>query len=283
MTELIKAGHVFIAQPPLFRIKKGKEEKYLHHEKELTEELMSSATDDLVVILPTANRELRGSDLVDRVHDLMDFRKVRGKLNRKVGNSKLLDQLIKSIGQMVGSEPDWQELLRSQENLQKIAVSLNEAGFETEITYDEEHTLFGLTVRNGVGSPIPISYESLSAAEWKQFLNLYRRVAEFRDGEIIVKDGDKEIELESEGQLIDYVVNSGKKSLTIQRYKGLGEMNPNQLWETTMNPDTRTLLQVNIDDAIETDEIFTILMGDQVEPRRRFIEDNALNVKNLDI
>ncbi|MFB3905032.1 MAG: DNA topoisomerase (ATP-hydrolyzing) subunit B [Acidobacteriota bacterium] len=283
MTELIKAGHVFIAQPPLFRIKKGKEEKYLHHEKELTEELMASATDDLVVILPTSNRELKGSALVDCVHDLMDFRKVRGKLNRKIGNPKLLDQLIKSLGQMVGSEPDWQELLRSQENLQKIASSLNEAGFETEITYDEEHTLFGLLVRNGVGSSIAISYESLSAAEWKQFLNLYRRVAEFRNGGIIVKDGDKESRLENEGQLIDYVVNSGKKNLTIQRYKGLGEMNPTQLWETTMNPDTRTLLQVNIDDAIETDEIFTILMGDQVEPRRRFIEDNALNVKNLDV
>ena len=138
-------------------------------------------------------------------------------------------------------------------------------------------------MRNGSGSPVPISYESLSAAEWKQFLNLYQRVAEFREGDIVVKDGDKETRLENEGQLIDYMVNSGKKSLTIQRYKGLGEMNPTQLWETTMNPDTRTLLQVNIDDAIETDEIFTILMGDQVEPRRRFIEDNALNVKNLDI
>lgn len=283
MTELIKAGHVFIAQPPLYRIKKGKEEKYLHHEKELTEELMASATEDLIVNLPSASRELKGSELVDSVHNLMDFRKVRGRLNRKVGNSKLLDQLIKSLAQMVGSEPDWQDLLKSQENLQKIASALNEAGFETEITYDEEHTLFSLMVRNGVGSPIPISYESLSAAEWKQFLNLYRRVAEFRDGAIVVKDGDKETNLENESQLIDYVVNSGKKNLTIQRYKGLGEMNPTQLWETTMNPDTRTLLQVNIDDAIETDEIFTILMGDQVEPRRRFIEDNALNVKNLDI
>ncbi|RPJ86807.1 MAG: DNA topoisomerase (ATP-hydrolyzing) subunit B, partial [Acidobacteria bacterium] len=164
MTELIKAGHVFIAQPPLYRIKKGKEEKYLHHEKELTEELMASATEDLVVVLPTSGREFKGSELVDCVHGLMDFRKVRGKLNRKVGNSKLLDQLIKSLSEMVGSEPDWQELLRSQENLQKIGSSLNEAGFETEVTYDEEHTLFGLTVRNGVGSPVPISYESLSSA-----------------------------------------------------------------------------------------------------------------------
>jgi len=283
MTELIKAGHVFIAQPPLYRIKKGKEEKYLHHEKELTEELMASATEDLVVTSSTSSREFKGSDLVDSVHNLMDFRKVRGKLNRRIGNSKLLDQLIKSLSELVGSEPDWQELLRSRENLEMIASALNEAGFETEITYDEEHTLFGLVVRNGAGSPVPITYESLSAAEWKQFLILYQRVADFRDGQIIVKDGDKETKLESEGQLIDYVVNSGKKSLSIQRYKGLGEMNPTQLWETTMNPDTRTLLQVNIDDAIETDEIFTILMGDQVEPRRRFIEDNALNVKNLDI
>ncbi|RPI29844.1 MAG: DNA topoisomerase (ATP-hydrolyzing) subunit B [Acidobacteria bacterium] len=283
MTELIKAGHVFIAQPPLYRIKKGKEEKYLHHEKELTEELMTAATEDLTVLLPESNREFKGADLVDRVHDLMEFRKVRGKLNRKIGNSKLLDQLVRSLGEMVGSEPNWQDLLRRQENLDKIATSLTDAGFETEITFDEEHSLFGLSVKDGSSGPIPISYETLSAAEWKQLLNLHQRVAEFRDRGIVIKDGDKETRVENEGQLIDYVVNSGKKGLTIQRYKGLGEMNPTQLWETTMNPDTRTLLQVNIDDAIETDEIFTILMGDQVEPRRRFIEDNALNVKNLDV
>ncbi len=89
--------------------------------------------------------------------------------------------------------------------------------------------------------------------------------------------------INNEGELVDYIVAAGKKNVVIQRYKGLGEMNPRQLWDTTMNPDTRTLLQTRIEDAIETDEIFTILMGDQVEPRRKFIEDNALNVKNLDI
>jgi len=89
--------------------------------------------------------------------------------------------------------------------------------------------------------------------------------------------------INNEGELVDYIVAAGKKNVVLQRYKGLGEMNPRQLWDTTVNPDTRTLLQTRIEDAIETDEIFTILMGDQVEPRRKFIEDNALNVKNLDI
>ena len=283
MTELIKAGHVYIAQPPLYRIKKGKEEKYLHHEKELTEELMASATEDLTVILPESNLELRGPVLVESVHQLMEFRKVREKLNRKIGNSRLLDVLLQGLGEMVGTEPNWQEFLSSQENLEKISSALSDLGFESEISFDEEHSLFGLSVRNGSNSPVAISYESLSSGEWKQLLLLYQKIAQFRNHGIVVKDGEKETRLENEDQLINYIIDSGKKNVTIQRYKGLGEMNPSQLWETTMNPDTRTLLQVNIDHAIETDEIFTILMGDQVEPRRRFIETNALNVKNLDV
>jgi DNA gyrase subunit B len=99
----------------------------------------------------------------------------------------------------------------------------------------------------------------------------------------VIREKEKETTINSEGELLDYVVGAGKRNLTIQRYKGLGEMNPQQLWETTMDPDKRTLLQVNIDNLIETDEVFTILMGDQVEPRREFIETNALNVKNLDV
>ena len=244
---------------------------------------MTNATQDVVIELEKAGRSFQGDVLIDRMHELMEFRKVHGKLNRKIGNSKLLDELMTSLGKLIAAEPNWQDFLKSRENLEKIGSTLADAGFETEISYDEEHSLFGMQVRNGSGGPLTLNYESLSAAEWRQLLSLYHRIAEFRMQPIKVKDGDKETVLENEVALIDYIVNSGKKNLTIQRYKGLGEMNPTQLWETTMDPDTRTLLQVNIDDAIETDEIFTILMGDQVEPRRKFIEDNALNVKNLDV
>ena len=128
-----------------------------------------------------------------------------------------------------------------------------------------------------------IHYDLLSSAEFKQLFGLYRKVEEFRGSPLLIKEKDKETVINNEGELVDYIVAAGKKNVGIQRYKGLGEMNPRQLWDTTMNPDTRTLLQTRIEDAIETDEIFTVLMGDQVEPRRKFIEDNALNVKNLDI
>jgi DNA gyrase subunit B len=283
MTELIKAGHVFIAQPPLYRIKRGKEEKYLHHERELTEELMANATHKLTVELREANRRYQGEELVNRIHDLMEFRKVHAKLNRKIGNGSLLDLLLSRLIELAGTGPDWQDFLRERANLEKIAAWLNQSGFESEITFDEEHSLYALQVRSGSGATVSVSYESLAAAEWKQLLALYGKIAEFRTHSIFVVDGEKETRLENDRQLVEYIVESGKKNLAIQRYKGLGEMNPTQLWETTMDPDSRTLLQVNIDDAIETDEIFTILMGDQVEPRRRFIEDNALNVKNLDV
>ena len=138
-------------------------------------------------------------------------------------------------------------------------------------------------VRWGHASPVLIHYNLLSSAEFKQLFSLYQKVEEFRGGGLTIREKDQETVIESEAELVHYVVAAGKKNLSMQRYKGLGEMNPEQLWETTMNPDTRTLLQARIEDAIETDEIFTVLMGDQVEPRREFIEKNALNVKNLDI
>lgn len=284
MTQLIQNGHVYIAQPPLYRVKKGKEELYLHRERELTEYLMKRAIEDVVVILPEAGREYRGEDLIKRVHALIEFHKIYDKLDRKLGNGNLLNAILAfaAAGTRKNAlESFLGELFATRENLSSLAGSLEKLPYTCEVVYDEEHSIYELVVRNGY--PVSLNHALLSSAEFRQLLHLYQEVEEFQRPPLIVREKDQETSLDSDARLVELIVGAGKKNLTIQRYKGLGEMNPQQLWETTMNPDTRTLLQVSIAAAIETDEIFTILMGDQVEPRRKFIEENALNVRNLDV
>jgi DNA gyrase subunit B len=128
-----------------------------------------------------------------------------------------------------------------------------------------------------------INWEGLSSVEWQRLFQLYSEMAPFDKPPFLVGENGSIVSVASREELLDYILSLGKRNLTVQRYKGLGEMNPEQLWETTMNPESRTLLRVSIDDAVQTDAIFTILMGDAVEPRRKFIEENALNVRNLDI
>ena len=129
------------------------------------------------------------------------------------------------------------------------------------------------------GNKVSLNWEFLSSAEWQRLFELYSEMAPLEKPPLTVKENGNSVAVNSREELLNYLLALGKKDLTMQRYKGLGEMNPEQLWETTMNPETRTLLKVSIDDAVQTDAIFTILMGDAVEPRRRFIEDNALNVR----
>ena len=286
MTPLIQAGHVFIAQPPLYRVKKGKEERYLHSELELTEYLMSKATEDLVVSISETNKKYKGPALVEKMHRLMDFRAIYEKLSRKLGDPFLVDQLLERIA----GRPDFKNkgsffrgYLAEADNLNDLIKILEKAKYKAQITYDEEHSLHKLKLSSGHISDVAVDYDLLSSAEFRQLFGFCRKVAEFRGATLSIRENGNETLIGNEGELVDYVVKAGKKNLTLQRYKGLGEMNPQQLWETTMDPDRRTLLQVNIENAIETDEIFTILMGDQVEPRRKFIEENALNVKHLDI
>jgi DNA gyrase subunit B len=286
MTELINAGHVYIAQPPLYRVQVGKRETYLNREKELTEFLMKRATENVKVSLSRAGLEFEGEELVDKLHELMDFQKIHDKINRKMGGNGLLHHLLGELAETIESEGRGflgDAFLAEQRTLNETAESLIRKGLDAEVLYDEEHSLYELKVSMGGSAPLMINHEFLASAEWKQLLELYLRTQEFRGTGLVVNENDQETHLDNPEGLIDHVVAAGKRGLSLQRYKGLGEMNPVQLWETTMNPETRTLLQVNIEDAFETDEIFTILMGDQVEPRRRFIEDNALNVKNLDI
>jgi DNA gyrase subunit B len=165
----------------------------------------------------------------------------------------------------------------------KVEGALDKAGYKTELTTDDEHSLWEIETVSNTGVNLVIDWNLASYVEFQKAVELYRTLeddlaAPFTSG----TNGNSE-EVPTREALLEKVLTAAKKDLTIQRYKGLGEMNPEQLWETTMNPEKRTLLEVRIDDAVETDEIFTVLMGDAVEPRRKFIEDNALDVRNLDV
>ena len=153
------------------------------------------------------------------------------------------------------------------------------------IRKDEAHGLFELQVRSATRGKreFAIGYELVSGVEFKNLRGLYREILDVARAPVIVAENGNETRLDSKEKLLDHLMESGKKGLVIQRYKGLGEMNPEQLWETTMDPKTRKLLQVRIEDAVAADTIFSVLMGDEVEPRREFIEQNALEVTNLDV
>ncbi len=286
MEQLVQAGHVFIAQPPLYRVKRGSDERYLHNEDQLRDYLMDKATQDLVVSVSKTGKAYERADLIDKMHALMAFRTIYEKLSRKLGDGRVVDQLLEHIlaqSNFKNGDDFYRSYLAEQKNVKALAAVLEKEGYEGEITHDEEHSLNKLQVRMGHAAPVMIHYDLLCSAEFKQLFGLYRKVEEFRGVPLLIQEKDKETVINNEGELIDYIVAAGKKNVSLQRYKGLGEMNPQQLWDTTMNPETRTLLQAKIEDAIQTNEIFTVLMGDQVEPRRKFIEDNALNVKNLDV
>ncbi len=286
MIDLIRGGHVYIAQPPLYRVQAGKKERYLHREKELTEYLMSRATENVVVRIPDTGSEYEGSVLVERMHDLTDYRRLFDKVNRKVGGNGLLSGLLGRLAERFQGTVDAGDMdafLRDRKELDRVVEAMLGEALTVEVVEDEEHSLFELKISQGSAVPTVIDHNLLASAEWLQLVRLYRKILEFSNQELVIHEGERETSVCGEGALLNHILLAGRKGLSIQRYKGLGEMNPIQLWETTMNPESRSLLRVNIEDAIETDEIFTILMGDQVEPRRKFIEENALNVKNLDI
>jgi DNA gyrase subunit B len=280
MMELIERGYVFIAQPPLFKVKKGKKEWYIKDEKTLTRELMRSATEDVEVKIGKSGQLLQSRQLTTFLNNLVDYKAFSEKLEKRLRDRTLVPLLIES-----GLET--KSHLVDKKNLERLAGKIMDLGYETEIIYDQEHSLYNLVISGGSGNGSyrrVVDLDFISLAEFKRAVTLTHSLKEYDAPPFIVegKNGSR-TELTSREQLLESILSSGKKDFTIQRYKGLGEMNPGQLWETTMNAETRTLLQVRIDDAVETDEIFTVLMGDAVEPRRKFIEDNALDVRNLDI
>jgi DNA gyrase subunit B len=204
-----------------------------------------------------------------------------------VQNAELLDRVLQFVageGALLASGFSLRQLFEDRDLLGEMGRVLEEIGYRFEIHRDEERGLHSLVVeKDDNEQELVIDWELLSSAEWQRLFELSSEIAPLEKPPFSISENGASISIDSREGLLSHILSQGRKELTIQRYKGLGEMNPGQLWETTMNPDSRTLMKVSIDDAVQTDAIFTILMGDSVEPRRRFIEENALNVRNLDV
>jgi DNA gyrase subunit B len=253
----------------------------------MEEFLMQRATDGVVVTAEKTQKQYSGALLKKLLKEVHEHTIVYEKLNRRLQDGQLLNRLLESIagdGGVFEQKFSLKQLFQNKELLEAICPAIEEIGYDCSILLDEEHNLYSLVVQNkNTGIKISFNWEFLSSAEWQRLFELYSEMSPLEKPPLTVKENGNSVTVNSPGELLKHLLTMGKKDLSMQRYKGLGEMNPEQLWQTTMNPETRTLLKVSIDDAVQTDAIFTILMGDAVEPRRRFIEDNALNVHNLDI
>jgi len=281
-------SYVYIAQPPLYKVKKGRTERYIKDDREMNRFLMRKATEEASVKIKKTGETIEGRELTGLLERLIEFNTYYGKLERRLHDRKIVDTALEALagrkGLMQKEGRKLHDVFADESLLGKVEAALAEAGFKTDLISDEEHGLFEVEVKlvhNGSG--VLIDWELATHVEFQRAVELYKSFVQLSQPPFIIKEGDVETEVASRDEMLAHILTAAKKDLQIQRYKGLGEMNPEQLWETTMDPEKRTLLQVRIDDAVETDEIFTVLMGDQVEPRRRFIEDNALDVKNLDI
>lgn len=286
MKDLVERGHIYIAQPPLFRVKAGKTERYLKDEKALNEFVMQRAIENLELRIGGNRSAMHGAELMQMLRKMLDFDATFKKVERMVRSPRVIENLLAFLVRKECEGLDTTrvlKLLSEGEALEELVAGLQQAGYTCSRSADEEHSTVRLTLRKNGRPELHIDFDLLASAEFQRLVAAHRQIREFDKPPFIVRQGGGERTLETREKLLEYLEETGKKDLSIQRYKGLGEMNPEQLWQTTMNPESRTLLQVAIDDVGETDEIFTVLMGDAVEPRRKFIEDNALNVHNLDI
>jgi DNA gyrase subunit B len=350
MQELIKRSNIYIAQPPLFGIKKGKSHQYIKDEKEFVKVMVKRASDGLIIRYGEGAAKLEGSALTKFITVLNDYLGFLDKLNKRIREEQITTLLPKlDLAKRADFEGDKdtppKKIEKLEKELKRLQKDLKLKSVETR--FDEEHNLWALIFVNAQGAEHIVNWELASTPECRQLIAKFKQIEQYLDPPFMVeciakpakktantesKNADKtEDKDEDEGEdndsnedenmsaeqreeaeraqkktgnpparrasskapeivekntardLFDYVLGEGRKEYTVQRYKGLGEMTAEQLWETTMDPERRTLLQVRLEDIAECETIFTTLMGEDVEARRKFIEDNALDVKNLDI
>src|ERR1035437_7307988 len=327
MTELIKRGHVYIAQPPLFKIKKGKFEQYIKDGREYVQVMVKRASEGLIVRHGESASRIEGADLTRFMGYLNEYLSFVEKVDRRIRNEKLTELLARA--ELV-HRSDFASKAENEipEKLRLLHAQLAEVADEFQLNLrepvqDEEHHTWSLCFTDSQGATRCIDWTLASSPEFRQMMAKYSQIKEFLEPPFLIEfavkgatkptaddpegtefeKGKAPVEAKTEAkqarrasriprepvekqtarELFAYIVEQGKKDYQVQRYKGLGEMTSTQLWETTMDPERRTLLSVKLEDIAETEAIFTTLMGEDVEARRKFIEDNALDVKNLDI
>ncbi|MGB9204054.1 MAG: toprim domain-containing protein, partial [Terriglobales bacterium] len=339
MQELIKRSNVYIAQPPLFGIKKGKSHQYIKNEHEFVKVMVKRASEGLIIRYGEGAAKLEGSALTKFITVLNEYLGFLDKLNKRIRAEQITALLPKlDLAKRADFEGDKstppKKIEKLEKELKRLQKDLKLKSVETR--FDEEHNLWAVLFVNAQGAEHIVNWELASTPECRQLIAKFKQIEQYLDPPFVVEsivkpaksaaraedkseeggdEGDEEnlgaaesedaekaekksgkplalkgrakepeiVEKNTARDLFDYVLNEGRKEYTVQRYKGLGEMTAEQLWETTMDPERRTLLQVRLEDIAECETIFTTLMGEDVEARRKFIEDNALDVKNLDI
>jgi DNA gyrase subunit B len=304
MRELVERGYLFIAQPPLFKVSERKNEIYIHNEDEMKAYVLENGVNKIQICLENGTT-ITGNRLAGYLKKMIRIESILNKFEKEDKNREIIRILA---GDPAFTDGDF----KSEEALTRVAkrtamaagpvkdmhdesntptLDFAEKSIDFTVDMDQEHGLYKMVftiLQDGRRLTTCVDKDTVRTPKFAEVKTLINQLAVLGEAPYRVAaedttNGGKTIELGSMPSLIDYVVNAGKKGLSVQRYKGLGEMNPEQLWETTMNPEKRTLLQVRVEDAVEADEIFTTLMGDQVEPRRDFIYKNALFVSNLDV
>ncbi|MFW8591484.1 DNA topoisomerase (ATP-hydrolyzing) subunit B [Glaciecola sp. 2405UD65-10] len=286
MPEMIERGHIFIAQPPLYKIKKGKQEQYLKDDDALTGLLTNIAVDGASLHVSEDAPAIQGVALENMVTLYQSTMIMIGRMHRRMPES-LLTQLIYCAPITLATLEDKATLTTvGQQLVDLLAASEDDSRsflFNVELSEDGKNELVIIMRQHGIDYNYLINSDFVSSPEYEKIRKLNETINDLMSEGAYIKRGEKTKPVAEFKEALEWLMAEAKRGQYIQRYKGLGEMNPEQLWETTMDPSQRRMLQVTIEDAIGADQLFTTLMGDQVEPRRAFIESNALNVENLDV
>jgi len=287
MKELLERGYIYIAQPPLYKVKRGKQEQYVKDDDALNEYLIQSALDDAHFYASKTAAPIGGSELTALVAQYQRGEKILKRYSRRF--SPVVLKRISYLPMLHQADFSQKETMSQwvndlQLSLQSVANQVQQ--FKVELYENTEKGMFFpliVSTHHGIETTQTIEAEFFLSKDYKELASLGAKVSTLIEEGAYVQRGEKACEVDTFEAAQVWLIDEAKRGQSIQRYKGLGEMNPDQLWETTMNPETRRMLQVTIEDAVAADEIFTTLMGDQVEPRREFIESNALKAENIDI